>query len=136
MSYPNPRQSQDSQEPLLQQWRTMAADSTPAPISAGDIPVTGKEVHLTGSASSSDVEVHRSGKGYREGATFATRGLRQENYRPVDSYEGLHRYDPDFEWEPEEERKVIRKVTKLLEVLRAISLTSLRSIREYALGSA
>ncbi|KAF2829624.1 MFS general substrate transporter [Ophiobolus disseminans] len=90
----------------------MAADSTPAPISAGDIPVTGKEVEFANSASSSEVEVHRPGKGYREGATFAAHGLRQDNYRPVDTYEGLHRYDPDFEWEPEEERKVIRKIDK------------------------
>lgn len=93
----------------------MAADSTPASISAGDIPVTGKEVEFAASASSSEVEVHRPGKKYREGATFATHGLRQDNYRPVDSYEGLHRYDPDFEWEPEEERKVIRKVRNIFQ---------------------
>ncbi|KAF2036193.1 MFS general substrate transporter [Setomelanomma holmii] len=90
----------------------MATNSAPAPISAGDVPVPGKEIELTGSASGSDVEVHKSGKGYREGTTFATNGLRQDNYRPVDTYEGLHRYDPDFEWEPEEERKVIRKIDK------------------------
>ncbi|KAH7090742.1 major facilitator superfamily domain-containing protein [Paraphoma chrysanthemicola] len=84
----------------------------PAPISAGDIPVTGKEVELTGSSSGSEVEVLKSGKGSREGTTFAAHGLRQDNYRPVDSYEGLHRYDPDFEWEPAEERKVVRKIDK------------------------
>jgi hypothetical protein len=88
----------------------MANNPAPALISAGDVPVTGKEIELTGSASGSEVEVHKSAKGYREGTTFATHGLRQDNYRPVDSYEGLHRYDPDFEWEPEEERKVVRKV--------------------------
>jgi hypothetical protein len=88
----------------------MALDPKTTPISAGDIPITGKEVEVTGSASGSETEVHKPGKGYREGVTFAAHGLRQDNYRPVDSYEGLHRYDPDFEWEPEEERKVVRKV--------------------------
>jgi hypothetical protein len=78
---------------------------------AGDVPITGtgKEI-LTGSASGSEIEVQKSGKGPREATTFVAHGLRQNNYRPVDTYEGLHRYDPDFEWEPTEERKVVRKV--------------------------
>jgi hypothetical protein len=77
----------------------------------GDIPVTatGKEV-LTGSASGSEIDVQKSGKGPREATTFVAHGLRKNNYKPVDTYEGLHRYDPDFEWEPAEERKVVRKV--------------------------
>ena len=32
-------------------------------------------------------------------------------YRPIDTYEGLHRWDPDFEWEEEEEKKIVRKVS-------------------------
>jgi hypothetical protein len=88
----------------------MAADSKPALLSTGHAPVNDKEVDLTGSASGSEIETHTTRKGYRDGVTFASRGLRQDNYKPVDSYEGLHRYDPDFEWEPEEERKVVRKV--------------------------
>ena len=31
-------------------------------------------------------------------------------YTPIDSYEGRHRFDPKFEWEPHEERKLVRKV--------------------------
>jgi hypothetical protein len=31
-------------------------------------------------------------------------------YKPIDSYEGIHRWDPDFEWEEWEEKKIIRKV--------------------------
>ena len=31
-------------------------------------------------------------------------------YRPIDTYEGRHRYDPDFQWRPEEEKKLVRKV--------------------------
>ena len=32
-------------------------------------------------------------------------------YGPVDSYEGLHRYDSDFKWSKDEERRVVRKVS-------------------------
>lgn len=34
-------------------------------------------------------------------------------YKPIDSYEGIHRWDPDFEWEEWEERKIVRKVSAL-----------------------
>jgi hypothetical protein len=82
------------------------------PVFAADVPITGtgKEVDLTGSASGSEIDVQKPDKGTRGRTTFATHGLRQDNYRPVDTYEGLHRYDPDFEWKPEEEKKLVRKV--------------------------
>lgn len=31
-------------------------------------------------------------------------------YKPIDSYEGLHRWDPEFEWEEWEEKRLVRKV--------------------------
>lgn len=31
-------------------------------------------------------------------------------YKPIDTYEGIHRYDPDFQWEAKEEKKLVRKV--------------------------
>lgn len=52
--------------------------------------------------------------GGKRGTTWMTNGLQTDNYRPVDTYEGIHRYDPDFDWEPEEERKVVGKVISLL----------------------
>ena len=51
----------------------------------------------------------RGDKG-REDTTFETSGL-EPYYKPIDKYEGRHRYDPNFEWEPEEEKKVVRKVS-------------------------
>lgn len=33
-----------------------------------------------------------------------------EDYEPIDTYEGKHRWDPSFQWEPEEEKKVLRKI--------------------------
>lgn len=32
--------------------------------------------------------------------------------RPIDSYEGIHRYDPEFEWTAAEEKRVVRKVRR------------------------
>lgn len=31
-------------------------------------------------------------------------------YKPIPEYEGIHRWDPDFEWTEEEEKKIVRKV--------------------------
>jgi hypothetical protein len=90
----------------------MAVGSTPATAYDRDAPISGKEIDLTGSASNSDIDFHSSNKS-KERTTFATKGLRQDHYRPIDSYEGIHRYDPEFDWEPEEERKVVRKVRLL-----------------------
>jgi hypothetical protein len=55
----------------------------------------------------------------KRGTTWAANGLKTDSYRPVDTYEGIHRYDPDFQWEPEEERRIVRKV-------RYLSLTSMQ----------
>ncbi|KAB8262113.1 major facilitator superfamily domain-containing protein [Aspergillus pseudonomiae] len=41
-------------------------------------------------------------------STFETEDHRL--YRPIDSYEGIHRWDPDFRWTEEEERKIVRKI--------------------------
>jgi hypothetical protein len=78
------------------------------------LPVAGKlETDVATSASSSQKSLEQPLAGKR-GTTWAATGLESNHYRPVDTYEGLHRYDPDFDWEPEEERKVVRKVRKLL----------------------
>ena len=81
--------------------------------SNGDLPALGKsELDVTGSASNSDSEVYNSGiktQG-KDGLTFVSEGLAKKHYSPVETYEGIHRYDPDFEWEPAEEKRVVRKV--------------------------
>jgi hypothetical protein len=33
-----------------------------------------------------------------------------EFYKPIEKYEGLHRFDPNATWGPEEERKLVRTV--------------------------
>jgi hypothetical protein len=65
-----------------------------------------------GDPSGSHTDIDKSGvrAREREAVTFDTAGL-DAHYKPVESYEGIHRYDPKFEWEPEEERRVVRKVS-------------------------
>jgi hypothetical protein len=111
----------------------MASNVTTALNSTTGLPVAGKlEFDAPTSASSSQTSLEQPGAGKR-GTTWATTGLGSDHYRPVDTYEGLHRYDPDFEWEPEEERKVVRKVdSSFRQKSQSNSLTYFRLTREYA----
>ncbi|KAJ6012784.1 Major facilitator superfamily domain general substrate transporter [Penicillium canescens] len=45
---------------------------------------------------------------YQAGAFETREG--HHHYRPIDSYEGIHRWDPEFEWTEEEEKKIVRKI--------------------------
>ncbi|ROV93035.1 hypothetical protein VPNG_09418 [Cytospora leucostoma] len=47
--------------------------------------------------------------GKSDGGVWATGG-NIAVYKPIAEYEGAHRYDPLFEWDPKEERKLIRKI--------------------------
>jgi hypothetical protein len=42
--------------------------------------------------------------------TLDTDGL-ENYYKPIDGYEGAHRFDPEYTWDPIDERKVVRKVS-------------------------
>jgi hypothetical protein len=44
--------------------------------------------------------------------TFASSGL-EGYYKPSEGWEGLHRYDTEFAWKPEEEKKLVRKVRRI-----------------------
>lgn len=37
-------------------------------------------------------------------------------YAPIEAYEGRHRYDASFEWEPKEEKRLVRKVSSCLKL--------------------
>lgn len=45
----------------------------------------------------------------RDDGTFENVGD-VRHYKPMPEYEGLHRWDPEFEWSELEEKKVLRKV--------------------------
>ncbi|EME49742.1 hypothetical protein DOTSEDRAFT_164388 [Dothistroma septosporum NZE10] len=43
------------------------------------------------------------------GKTFESVSL-SSYHKPIESYEGYHRYDPEFHWEEREERRVVRRI--------------------------
>ncbi|KAF1815589.1 phthalate transporter [Eremomyces bilateralis CBS 781.70] len=42
--------------------------------------------------------------------TFDNDSDLQDFYKPVETYEGFHRYDPDYTWPEEDEKKVVRRI--------------------------
>ena len=38
-------------------------------------------------------------------------GETQEIYKPIEGYEGAHRFDPSFKWDPQEEKRLVRIVS-------------------------
>ena len=94
---------------------------------SGEIAVTPLINRVRGSSSASSNSTKEAFKGHdtinqqpgtghgidpsKHNATFEKYGD-ESYYTPIDSYEGKHRYDPKFEWEPHEERKLVRKVCK------------------------
>lgn len=49
----------------------------------------------------------------RAGAKAFDNASLEQYYKPIDSYEGRHRWDPDFAWEAKEEKRVVRKVNSV-----------------------
>jgi hypothetical protein len=41
--------------------------------------------------------------------TFHTDGL-ETFYKPIEGYEGAHRYDPEYKWSAEDEGRIVHKV--------------------------
>lgn len=63
-----------------------------------------KGAYETTSSSPSSVRLGES-----DGGVFATGG-NIDAYKPIDEYEGAHRYDPHFEWTEKEETSLVRRV--------------------------
>lgn len=47
----------------------------------------------------------------------------EEFYAPIAEYEGVHRYDPNYEWEAKEEKRVVRRVSMCYAFLHSSHLT-------------
>jgi hypothetical protein len=59
-----------------------------------------------------DIENSSSDENNIKGTVFDDSAA-AEFYRPVEKYEGRHRFDPTATWTPEEERKLLRTVRLL-----------------------
>ena len=55
-------------------------------------------------------EISLEAKPQQAGETFA-QGGQTRFYKPIDAYEGRHRWDPNAEWTEKEEKLIVRKVS-------------------------
>ncbi|KAL4919518.1 major facilitator superfamily domain-containing protein [Aspergillus aurantiobrunneus] len=73
------------------------------------VPISTGELDSRGISDTDDSDREHQGRsGLKESTFTATEDPRF--YRPIDSYEGLHRWDPYFDWTEEEERRIVRKI--------------------------
>ncbi|KAI4702584.1 hypothetical protein J4E81_002949 [Alternaria sp. BMP 2799] len=80
---------------------------------AHDYPVDSKVIlDSAESDNNSETAANTSGAKTRYGTTFISSNFGKDRNRPVDSYEGIHRYDPDFVWDKPEEKRLVRKIDK------------------------
>lgn len=63
----------------------------------------------TNSNSSSEIKLEQQGTENLGRHVFETEDTK-ELYKPIEGYEGAHRFDPNFTWEPEEEKRLVRTV--------------------------
>lgn len=84
--------------------------------------------------SSTEVEDDRA-QALQPNQTFQTFGS-PALYKPIEGYEGAHRYDPKFEWEPKEEKKLVRKVCSIVDVSSINGTEPCSWTCAYVLGSA
>ncbi|KAE8145693.1 major facilitator superfamily domain-containing protein [Aspergillus avenaceus] len=67
-----------------------------------------KYVSAGSSSETLDAPARKPVKDISEGAFDTTEDPRF--YKPISTYEGFHRWDPEFEWGEQEEKKLIRKI--------------------------
>ncbi|KAB8222030.1 major facilitator superfamily domain-containing protein [Aspergillus novoparasiticus] len=87
----------------------MAADDhKEATANVEPVNADSKQVSAGSSSETLPVAAPKRVKDISEGAFDTTEDPRY--YKPIDDYEGIHRWDPDFEWGEQEEKKLIRKI--------------------------
>ncbi|GMF80316.1 unnamed protein product [Aspergillus oryzae] len=83
-----------------------------------------KQVSAGSSSETLPVAAPKRVKDISEGAFDTTEDPRF--YKPIDDYEGIHRWDPDFEWGEQEEKKLIRKGTSIVSAFLAYGFLHVR----------
>lgn len=84
-------------------WKLGGEDRSYVPIDAG------YPDSLT-SSSSSDIETNT----HPNGASVFDDAAAAEFYKPIEKYEGRHRFDPSAQWTAAEEKKLLSKVCVVL----------------------
>lgn len=81
---------------------------SPATGPGHDDDAKGAQAVVTGYSTSLSDDEPRLAKAPSDCAFDATED--PELYKPIATYEGAHRWDPNFEWTEQEEKRMIRKV--------------------------
>lgn len=90
---------------------TKRSASSSEDVSASDVEVSPPDTSKQPIEVSSNTPDTKDKTNLTATAAFAT----IDDYRyhkPIDEYEGIHRWDPDFYWEDAEEKKLVRKVSQ------------------------
>lgn len=66
----------------------------------------------TNSSSRSEIKLEQLGTENLGRHVYETEDTK-EIYKPIEGYEGAHRFDPKFTWDPEEEKRLVRTVNCL-----------------------
>lgn len=77
-------------------------------IKTADIAATETTKSPLSTPDDSDQEVQKDRSYVSESAFESTED--HAFYRPIESYEGIHRWDPHFKWTEQEEKRIVRKV--------------------------
>lgn len=99
-------------------------------------PVDAKQVPVTQSADSASSQLsnkERPSHGSYEDHPFSDRVTAQywrEVYEKAE-YEGRHRFDPDYTWTAEEEKRLVRKVI----IFTSRKMSGIDNVRSLTLGS-
>jgi len=72
------------------------------------------EKAVTANQSTDSIDSYR----YGTGEVLAVGGS-VEFYEPIEKYEGRHRYDPKITWTDEEEKRLIRRVSGIVDSSRS-----------------
>jgi hypothetical protein len=108
--------SQDERPQVVKRrpwWQIGGTDISFVPADAGYPAVSN-------SASSSDTKLGDANE--RNGRHVWNSEEAKQIYKPIEGYEGAHRFDPTLTWTPEEEARLVRRVRK--PVYLSISFTN------------
>ncbi|KAF8460519.1 hypothetical protein BDZ91DRAFT_798813 [Kalaharituber pfeilii] len=67
------------------------------------------KTHATVSGDLHDSSANASSTDTSTAAFSRGSGVTEDYYKPIDTYEGNHRYDPHYTWEPSEGKRLVRK---------------------------
>jgi hypothetical protein len=87
-------------------WKLGGIDYSFVSVNAGYVKTA--DIKTAESASSSDSKL---GEAEKLGHNVWETDDSKEIYKPIDGYEGAHRFDPAFSWELEEEKRLVRTVS-------------------------